>query len=358
MAVVFISHAHRDELLAQKLVTVLGAALDLSRADFFLSSEEGHGVAPAASILESIVGEIRQVSSLLVLLTPTAAQSPWVWLEAGSRLGHVGKSAPIFVVPSERCVHLLEPMPDSRCLQLGRDGQVLELVEAVGKSLGRPPLEVLQYKPAVDDLVQSSRKLYSATAERRARAVSWLKSHALGLVLAAAGLGMLAWTLTQRGGLAQCNRELVASRADLAKCAGNLDESSGKASIACNDAVTKTAAGFLVLKGRVTARQNAVHGAMVMVARKEIQDPKDCQEAEPRSSCVGRTTTTGGEFTIDLTRIQARRDEDLVLSVVKPGLGFFSRGIKLDVRAMDVGTAPLQVELSPATVKSKGVHGQ
>jgi hypothetical protein len=325
MAVVFISHAHRDELLAQKLATALAAAFDLSRSDFFLSSEEGHGVAPAASILESVVTEIRGASALVVLLTPTAARSPWVWLEAGSRLGSARASAPVFVVPSERFIHLLEPMPDTRCLMLDKDGEVLELVQAVGRSLDKAPLDVLPYKPAVDDLVLSSRKLYSAAAERRARAVSWFKSHALGLLFAAAVLGALAYGWPIRWERTLPSRRETATLRQL------------------NDAVATTAAAFLLLKGRVTSGPEGVHGAVVMVSRRdEVQDPQACREPD----CTQKSTTTEGEFTIDLTKIQARKDDRVVLSVHKDGFRFFSKEIKVDVRAMDEGTAPQNVQLA------------
>ena len=326
MALVFISHAHSDETLARKVCTLLGDALGLHPSDFFLSSQEGRGVAPAASIRASIVSELRSVPSLVVLITPRAAASPWVWLEAGNRLGCADKPSPLFIVPSARFVPLLAPVADLRCLQLDNDGELHELVQAVGKSLDKKPLDFLNYKPALDDLLQCSGQAYSVAAEKRARTMSWLKRHAAGLVLAVAGLAMLVY-----GSL----RATPVPHDDSAIEAATIQQ--------LNDAQASIAETFLVLKGRVIAGQAPVHGATVMVSREgEVQDPSACEEP----ACTKRTTTTEGEFSLNLTKIKARNGDPVVLSVVREGFAFFSKELRVDVRAMDAGTAPQTVALA------------
>lgn len=330
MALVFISHAHSEESLAQKVAGLLGDALGLSPADFFLSSQEGHGVAPAASIRASIVNELRSVPALVVLLTPKAAASPWVWLEAGNRLGCADKSAPVFLVPSARFVPLLAPVADLRCLQIDNDGELHELVRAVGKSLGKPASDFLSYKPALEDLMQCSAEAYSLSAEKRARVMSWLKGPTLGLILMAAGLGTLTYGIW-RGRAAPVPQAAGSSERE----AATLQQ--------FNDTLASNASKYMVLKGRVTSAQSGVHGATVMVSFEgEVQDPSACQEP----ACTKTTTTTGGEFTINLTKIQATNGDSVVLSVVRPGLAFFSKELVVDVRAMDAGTAPQSVVLT------------
>ncbi len=325
MALVFISHAQCDEIVARKVCTLLGDALGLNTSDFFVSSQEGHGVAPAASIRESIVSELRNVPALVVLITPRGAASPWVWLEAGNRLGCAGKTPPIFVVPSARFVPLLAPVADLRCLQLDNDGELHELVQAVGRDLGKPPLDFLNYKPALDDLLQASEQAYSLAAEKRARTVSWLTRHAMGLMLAVAGLGMLVYGST---------RAVPVPHDDLAAEAAAIQQ--------LNDAQASIAGTFLVLKGRVISGQTPVHGAEVMASLDgEVQDPSGCIEPQ----CTKRSTTTEGEFSLNLTKIHARNGDPVVLSVVRPGFAFFSKELRVDVRAMDAGTAPQTVAL-------------
>jgi hypothetical protein len=325
MARVFISHAHSDESMARKLAALLGDALGLSPADFFLSSQQGHGVAPAANIRDSIVSELKNVPALVVLLTPHAAASPWVWLEAGNRLGSADKAPPIFLVPSTRFMPLVAPVADLRCLRLDDDGEMHELVQAVGRNLGTPVLDYLTYKPALDDLVRSCAQTYSVSAEKRARAVSWLKRYAVTLVLVAASLGILAYRFRPAGS----QGEAVATADALTKF---------------NDEMFKSAAKYLKLKGRVTTATGGVHGATVMVSRDEVEDPAKCEEPD----CTKAITTTEGEFTIDLTKIKANNGDSVVLSVIRPGFAFFSKALEVDVRAMDQGTAPQSVVLAAA----------
>ncbi len=320
MAQVFISHAHCDETLARKVASLLDTALRLDPADTFISSEAGHGVAPGANILESIVSELQRVPALVVLLTPTSLKSPWVWLEAGSRLCLAKKTLPIFVVPSGRVLPLPEPVAEWRCLRLDRDGDLHELVQAVGKSLARRPRDVLDYKSALDDVLQGS--VRTDRTERRAQVSRWVIAHGLGLALAVAGLVMLGYGWHGRSEAQPTDTVTLWQ---------------------LNDTIAKTASKFLELKGRVTSGESGVHGAVVMVSRVEAQDPSACIEPE----CTQTTTTTEGEFTIDLTKILANRDERVVLSVAKSGFEFFSKAIEVDVRAMDVSAAPQTVKLIP-----------
>lgn len=325
MAMVFISHAHADELLAHKISALLGDAVGLSPGDFFLSSQEGHGVAPAMSIRGAIMQELRSVPTLVVLLTPRSAASPWVWLEAGNRLGCADASPPIFTVPSARHMPLLAPVADMRALQLDNDGELHELVQAVAQSLGRPAHDFLTYKAALEDVLLTARHGYSEATERAARLAGWLTRHAAGLLLAVVGVSALM-------------AALWAGRGDVRP-----PQDPAVTLVTLNEALAANAARYLVLKGRVTTGQAAVHGATVMVARDtEHTDPADCVEPD----CTQRRTTTDGEFSIDLTRIQARDGDPVFISVVREGFEFFSRELEVDVRAMDVGTAPQTVVLA------------
>jgi hypothetical protein len=324
MASVFISHAHGDEHLARALATLLANALSLTPGDFFLSSQEGRGVAPAAGIRAEILRELSSVPALVVLLTPKAAASPWVWLEAGNRLGHPDRPNPLFVVPSARHVPLLQPVSDLRCLRLDNDGELHELVQAAGSRLGKTPVNVLIYRDAIADLVSAAGRDYSIARERRDRAVAWLKSHAAALAIAALGFGTLAYGAT------------LASRS-----AG--DPRGTDASVDLNSLVVSIVAEYMIFKGTVASSTGPVHAAAVMVSREgEVRRPEDC--ALP--TCTFATTRTDGGFTIDLTRIQAQKGNNVVLSVSKPDFKFMSREVTVDVRAMDVGAAPMNVLLA------------
>src|SRR5690606_17633559 len=185
-----------------------------------------------------------------------------------------------------RSMPLLAPVADMRALQLDNDGELHELVQAVALSLGRTPHDFLTYKPALEDVINTSRQAYSEAADRSARIVGWLSRHAAGHVLALLGAAALVAAAGAMNG-----RQSAAS------------DDTPVTLMALNEALAANAARYLVLKGRVTSGQDAVHGATVMVARDgERADPDNCVEPE----CTKRNTTTDGEFSIDLTRIQAR----------------------------------------------------
>jgi hypothetical protein len=329
MALVFISHAHRDEALARKVSVLLSQALGMNPSDFFLSSEAGHGVAPSAGIRTSITNELRGVPVLVVLLTPKAAASPWVWIESGERLAGVDKTPPIFVIPSARHVSLLAPVADLRCLQIDNEGELLELVRAVGAAVNRPVVDVLNYKVALDDAMECSAQTYSLSVERRGRAVAWLRAHAVGVVLAAVGLGAVAYS------------RVVATNAPPATSTAAPDVG---VLLNYNQDIERNASRFLLLKGRVTSKSAAVQDASVMVSREQVTDPSKCTEPD----CTKVSTTTEGQFTLELTKIRAADGDPVILSVSKPGFAFASRELDIDVRATDGGSSPQDVALVPA----------
>src|SRR5262245_45913591 len=118
MPLVFISHAHDDALLARAVCALLRDSLELSQADFFVSSVEGRGVAPAASIQQEVLSALASAPALIVVMTPRSALSRWVWLEVGSRLGQPAKPDPLIVCPAERFATLLGPIGDRKAVNL------------------------------------------------------------------------------------------------------------------------------------------------------------------------------------------------------------------------------------------------
>jgi hypothetical protein len=227
-------------------------------------------------------------------------------------------------------VSLLAPVADLRCLQMDNEGELLELVRAVGTGVNRPVADVLNYKDALDDAMECSAQTYSLSVEKRSRALAWLRAHGLGLVLAVLGLGALAYS--RRTPPVTSARAPSAPAADV----GVL--------LNYNDDIARNAARFLLLKGRITSKGAAVQDAAVMVSREQVTDPSKCTEPD----CTTVKTTTEGQFTLELTKIRAADGDPVILSVAKPGFAFSSRELDIDVRATDGGSAPQDVALVPA----------
>jgi len=334
MARVFISHAHSDEALARRIAVLLRDALNVDPSDFFLSSQGGRGVAPAANIRGEIFTALSEVPALIVLVTPQSAGRPWVWLEAGHRLGRPDRTNPIFVVPSERYVTLLQPVADLRCICLDHDDDLIEMVNAVGASVGKAPLAVLSYKPALGELVQAAKSAYSAGAEQRLRAMAWARRY---------GVTVLVAIIAVTG--AFYARSLVENANQVAEDALNevarLKTDLSGANEVVNVEVSKTAARYLQLKGVVKWQEKPVNGAHV-IASLQSNVPADCEPPV----CSHDDTTSAGEFLLDLTKIAAKKDDDIVLRVSAPEFEPFSKRVKLDVRAIDVSVPAHTVDLT------------
>lgn len=340
MALVFISHAHGDEDLARRVVTLLRDALSLQPKDFFVSSLGGRGVAPAASIRDEILKELTRAPSLIVLVTPKSVASPWVWFEAGNRLGNKERSNPIFAVPSQRFLPLAQPVADLRCLRLDNEGDMHELIKAVGEGLGRPSQGVLNYSVALRDLVSSAQSVYGPLGEWKARAVAWLKTHAAALILA--GIAIAGLVIYGNSLVTRANRAADEARQRAVALEGELKKAVTGANEAMNEELSRTAARYLILKGVVMAGQTPIPRARV-VASLESDVPANCGEP----ACTFQNTTSAGEFRLNLTKIYAQNGDDIVLTVTAPGFEVFTKQVRVDVRAMDVGVPGHTVTLKP-----------
>lgn len=327
MPFVFISHAHSDKVLARGLSALLRDALALGPDDFFVSSEEGRGVAPAANIQQSVQAALSTASTLIVILTPRSALSRWVWLEAGSRLGQTHMANPLFVCPSARYTSLLGPIGDQKALNLDNENELVELVTAVGKTLQRTPRDFLSYKPALSELATNAARAYSVTRERQDAAVSWLKRHWPSLALAPLLFLLAFWYVS----FALNSAQEEAQRTDVQR----------------NNETAALVSRFLVLTGTVVSQNDnqAVADALVMASRnQDVKEQAAC--AEPL--CTSWTTDTDGKFSIDLTKISAEKEDTITLIVLKPGFAPNRKLIRIDVRAMDATVAPQSVRLSTA----------
>ncbi len=115
-----------------------------------------------------------------------------------------------------------------------------------------------------------------------------------------------------------------------------LKEAATQAIEAVNEEVSRTAAGYLVLKGRVESSQGPVSRARV-VASLEPNPDDNCKEPD----CTSDNTDSAGEFLLNLTKIYAKDEDHIILSVMSDGFDPFTKRVRLDVRAIDV-TVPAQ----------------
>jgi hypothetical protein len=338
MALVFISHAHGDEELVRKIVNLLRDALKLEPGDFFVSSQGGRGVAPAAKIRDEILKTLKEAPALVVVVTPKSAGSPWVWLEAGNRLGCEDRSNPLFLVPSQRFVDLLKPVADLRSICLDNDDDLHELIKAVGAAVGRQQRDVLEYNDALGEVRGAATTAYSPFVERKTRTLMWLRTNAAALLIAVVA-PVVAWFLST----AKVQNAARAAANEAQQRIAELETALNGANDVVNDEVSRTAARFLVLKGVVLSDDQPVANARV-TASLNADPGAECVEPV----CTHSLTTTDGGFRLDLTKIRAQNGDDILLKVAAEGFDPVSKLVKLDVRAMDSASPAQTVGLKPA----------
>ena len=341
MALVFISHAHGDEALVRSVVTLLRDGLDLKPDEFFVSSQGGRGVAPSANIREQVLNELARTPALVVVVTPKSAGRPWVWLEAGNRLGRPDRKNPIFVVPAERFLPLVSAVADLRSLKLDHEDDLHEFVKAVGACLERAPQEALAYSAAIKNVTATAAAAYGSYGSWQSRFVASMRNNAALLAVATA-LVVATWAYGNMR-VRESQQALAAGEQRVAALQKELEEQQAGANEAWNEELSRTAARYLVLKGVVLAAQKPIPNARV-AASFDAEVSSACEEP----ACTWQRTTSAGEFRLDLTKIRAQNGDDIVLSVSAPGFQSFSKQVRVDVRAIDSAVPAQSVALMRA----------
>jgi hypothetical protein len=81
---VFISHSHADQEVAQALVDFLLAAIELDQSSLRCTSVPGHQLQFGRTISELLKTDIDTSAAILVLLTKDSLRSEWVMFELGA----------------------------------------------------------------------------------------------------------------------------------------------------------------------------------------------------------------------------------------------------------------------------------
>jgi len=349
---IFISHAHRDAELVDRVATLFRAALGLNdQEDIFCSSREGTGVSPGADVRDEVIKSLNSASALVVLLTPQSVGSPWVWLEAGVRLGVPSRANPLFVVPTERFKTLPNLVLDLRRLSLDQTGELHELVASLAAQLGTEAKPPVAYNRELEEVCATAKRRYSRFNERRLWLAAWVRAHAV--LLGLAGIALTA---------------LLATRA-VADTSAAAEAATAEATIRANEQKSDAVGAFLRWQGQLVSSAAAAPGAslnpgepcleaadhgpdeapisnaMVMAWRSDADrsssGPNACREPE----CTSDTTTNDGKFELDLTKIRITRGEQIVLIVQKAAAQLVSCRLNINVNTQGRTTAvanPLQ----------------
>ena len=89
---VFVTHAHEDEDLAQRLVTAIELGLQVPSDAIRCTSVPGYGFAPGTNFIEALKEELTRASCVVGLWTPRSMKSQWCLIELGAAWGLAHKT--------------------------------------------------------------------------------------------------------------------------------------------------------------------------------------------------------------------------------------------------------------------------
>lgn len=96
---IFISHAAKDQKLADALVDLLQTGVNVSANDVFCSSLEGLGIPPGKDFIEHIKAQIQQPKVVIALLSQNYLSSQFCMCELGATWAMSHRLLPLLVSP-------------------------------------------------------------------------------------------------------------------------------------------------------------------------------------------------------------------------------------------------------------------
>ena len=133
---IFISHSSKDADIAEALIDLLRAALNLPSLAIRCTSVTGYRLSSGVPVEEQLRQEIHEAKILIGLITNSSLNSPYVLFELGARWGAKNFQIPLLaggVSPNS----LPGPLKALNALDCADIGQIQQLVEDVAKELNR-----------------------------------------------------------------------------------------------------------------------------------------------------------------------------------------------------------------------------
>lgn len=155
---IFISHRHKDELIARALVSTLQAAFEISKADIRCTSVRPFRLPVGERTPDRLRAELRRAQAVLGLIAPDTNESAYVLFELGAAWSHGVLTCPLLLrgattlnIPdpirdlnplslsdARDCHQLLDDLEDATSLERrsGVGGDVQDKVQALAEAAG------------------------------------------------------------------------------------------------------------------------------------------------------------------------------------------------------------------------------
>ena len=152
---IFISHSSTDKEIAEVLVDLLRAALNIPADKIRCTSVNGYRLPGGASTQEQLRREVHDATVLIGILTQRSAQSAYVLFELGARWGAGRHLLPLLASGADANL-LRAPLSSFNALHCDEPAQIYQLVSDVASLLEKNPNNPSAYQKFVEALVRIS----------------------------------------------------------------------------------------------------------------------------------------------------------------------------------------------------------
>lgn len=149
---VFISHSSKDADVAEILIELIRAALDIPHERIRCTSVDGYRLPGGVSTDEQIKAEVRQSTCFIALLTPFSLASSYVLFELGARWG---AKLPLFTVLARgsQAKDLGAPLSSLNALSCYTASQLHQVLGDLGNTLTKNTNSPATYEKYIQQLV-------------------------------------------------------------------------------------------------------------------------------------------------------------------------------------------------------------
>lgn len=141
---IFISHAAKDQKLADALVDLLQTGMDVKSADVFCSSLDGLGIPAGEDFIAYIKGQIKQPDVVLALISPNYLASQFCLCELGASWALSHKLLPLLVPPLKHA-DVQGVLKTVQVNQLDSQGGLSEFIEGLRVALAAPHVNTARW---------------------------------------------------------------------------------------------------------------------------------------------------------------------------------------------------------------------
>ena len=154
---IFISHSSQDAEIAEALINLLRAALNIPAERIRCTSVVGYQLPVGVNTNDRLRMEIHEAKAFIGLITSVSLQSTYVLFELGARWGAELHLAPVLAAGSDASI-LKPPLSNINALSCDVTAQIHQLIRDIGSALKTPVGNPASYQKQVDMLTQISKR--------------------------------------------------------------------------------------------------------------------------------------------------------------------------------------------------------